>query len=330
MFQRSNRMYARSSNRVNHDQEVGEVIRKHNRRAAKAAFAIALGVAIVLGGAAAAPAAPEKQQATPIIIGTKNFPEQYVLGQLYKQALEAKGFKVQYKENLGSTELIDASLRSGRVTLYPEYTGIMLSVTFKRKTLPASALGTYRAAKGLYEKRGQTLLKATPFQDRDGIAVLRTTASKYGLKTVGDLRKVPDLTLAAFPEFETRVAAAARKPLRRQERGVHAAGRDQLLHAAESGEDRGGGHLHDRPAADLDEVRGAEGAAQHVRLPAGRARCSRRSSSARTATKLTGTLNRVNSLLTLRAMIAMNKAVALDKKSAASVAKSFLKANGLS
>ena len=124
------------------------MIRKHNRRAAKAAFAIALGVAIVLGGAAAAPAALEKQQATPIIIGTKNFPEQYVLGQLYKQALEAKGFKVQYKENIGSTELIDASLRSGRVTLYPEYTGIMLSVTFKRKTLPKTALGTYRPPRG--------------------------------------------------------------------------------------------------------------------------------------------------------------------------------------
>ena len=113
------------------------MIRKHNRRAAKAAFAIALGVAIVLGGAAAAPAALEQGQATPIIIGTKNFPEQYVLGQLYKQALEKQGFKVQYKENIGSTELIDASLRSGRVTLYPEYTGIMLSVTFKRKTLPS-------------------------------------------------------------------------------------------------------------------------------------------------------------------------------------------------
>ena len=180
------------------------MIRKHNRRAAKAAFAIALGVAIVLGGSAAAPAAVDRSEATPIIIGTKNFPEQYVLGQLYKQALEAKGFKVQYKENIGSTELIDASLRSGRVTLYPEYTGIMLSVTFKQKTLPKSALGTYLAAKALYEKRGQTLLKATPFQDRDGIAVLRTTATKYGLKTVGDLRKVPDLTLAAFPEFETR------------------------------------------------------------------------------------------------------------------------------
>ena len=115
------------------------MIRKHNRRAAKAAFSIALGVALILGLTAAAYAAGTsgaQQQATPIIVGTKNFPEQYILGQLYKQALEAQGFDVQYKENLASTELIDTSLRSGKVTLYPEYTGIMLSVTFKRKTLP--------------------------------------------------------------------------------------------------------------------------------------------------------------------------------------------------
>ena len=110
------------------------MIRKHNRRAAKAAFAIALGVAIVLGGAAAAPAAVEQRQATPIIIGTKNFPEQYVLGQLYKQALEAKGFKVQYKENIGSTELIDASLRSGqRHASIPSTRGSCSSVTFRQE-----------------------------------------------------------------------------------------------------------------------------------------------------------------------------------------------------
>ena len=95
------------------------VIRKHNRRAAKAAFTIAMGVALILGGAAAAPAA--ESQATPIIVGAKNFPEQYVLGQLYRQALIAKGFKVQYKENIGSTRLIDAALKSGKVTLYPEH-----------------------------------------------------------------------------------------------------------------------------------------------------------------------------------------------------------------
>ena len=83
------------------------MIRKHTRRAAKAAFAISLGVAIVIGLFAAVFARPAhaKSTAAPTItIGTKNFPEEYILGQLYKQALEAKGFKVSYKENIGSTE----------------------------------------------------------------------------------------------------------------------------------------------------------------------------------------------------------------------------------
>ncbi len=85
------------------------MIRKHTRRAAKAAFAISLGVAIVIGLLAAVVARPAhaRPAAGPtIVIGTKNFGEEYILGQLYKQALEAKGFKVSYKENIGSTEII--------------------------------------------------------------------------------------------------------------------------------------------------------------------------------------------------------------------------------
>ena len=76
---------------------------------------------IVLGGTANA-----KQSAPTVTIGTKNFTEQYVLGQLYKQALEAKGFKVNYKENIGSSELIDTALTSGKINFYPEYTGVIV------------------------------------------------------------------------------------------------------------------------------------------------------------------------------------------------------------
>src|SRR5262245_40053396 len=135
------------------------MIRKHTRRAAKAAFAVALGVALILGVfAAAATAGQERSQATPIIIGTKNFPEQYILGQLYKQALEAKGFTVAgYKENIGSTELAWTALKSGRITMYPEYTGTALSVTFGRKTAPKTALATYSLVNRLYGGRGFAL-----------------------------------------------------------------------------------------------------------------------------------------------------------------------------
>ena len=74
------------------------MVRKHARRAVKAAFAVALGrIPIVLGGPPRAAADAHDDH-----VGTKNFTEAYVLGQLYKQALEAKGFKVAYKENIGA------------------------------------------------------------------------------------------------------------------------------------------------------------------------------------------------------------------------------------
>jgi osmoprotectant transport system substrate-binding protein len=302
------------------------VIRKHNRRAAKAAFTIALGVALILGGAAAAPAA--QSQSTPIIVGAKNFPEQYVLGQLYKQALEAKGFEVQYKENIGSTELIDSALRTGRVTIYPEYVGISLSVVFKRKTLPGTAAGTYALAKRLYERRGQTLLRQTPFQDRDVIAVTRATANRHGLATLRDLRKVPNLTIAGFPEWETRwtgpigaqygvrgfdfvplAGISAYTLLDRKE--VEAADvftTDPQLLSSKYVQLRDPknmfGFQHVAPVVDRDLVR-------------------------ENGARFTSAINAVSRLLTVRAIAAMNRAVGINKKPAAKVADAFLRANDL-
>ena len=302
------------------------MIRKHNRRAVKAAFAVSMGVALVLGGAAAAPAA--QSQSTPIIVGAKNFPEQYVLGQLYRQALIAKGFDVQYKENIGSTELIDTALKSGKVTLYPEYTGIMLAVTFKKKTLPKTAAATYALAKRLYEKRGQTLLRQTPFQDRDVIAVSRSTARKYGLRTLADLKKVPDLTIAGFPEWETRWTG----PIGRQY-GVK--GFEFVPLAGISAYtllDQG-----DVLAADVFTTDPQLLSGKYVQLRDPKnmfgfqfvAPVVDRDLVSENGARFTATVNKVSSLLTVKAMQAMNKAVGVDKKPAAKVAEAFLKANGL-
>jgi osmoprotectant transport system substrate-binding protein len=308
--------------------EEGRVIRKHNRRAAKAAFAIALGVAIVLGGAAAAPAS-NSASGTPIILGTKNFTEQYVLGQLYKQALEAKGMRVGYKESIGSTELIAKALTSGQITLYPEYTGVMLTVTFGRKSTPKSALATYQLAKQLWGRRGYVLGNQTPFQDVDAVAVLKATANRYGLKTVGDLRKVPDLTLAAFPEFETRQTGLV--GMRRAYGVTNVDFKPLAGISAYTLLDRGdvlaaGVFSTDPPLGSgkyvvLKDPRNIFGF-QHVAPIVSRKLVNENP-------QLLPTLNRVSRLLTLKAMIAMNKAVAVDKRSPARVADAFLKANKL-
>ena len=304
------------------------MIRKHNRRAAKAAFTIALGVAIILGGAAAAPAAHSKAAATPIIIGTKNFPEQFILGQLYKQALEAKGFKVSYKENIGSTELIGKALTSGKITMYPEYTGVILSVTFHRKTTPTSAVATYNLAKRLYGGKGYTLTQQTPFEDKDVLTVLRTTATKYGLKTIADLKKVPNLSIAGYPEFQTR-----RIPQLKSLYGVtnvkfvplasisayQLLDRKQVVAADVFTTDP---QLISTKYVQLKDPKNMFGF-QHV------APIVKKTLIAENGSTFATTLNKVSALLTVRAMIAMNKAVIVDKKSAAKVAGAFLKANGL-
>jgi osmoprotectant transport system substrate-binding protein len=302
------------------------VIRKHNRRAAKAAFTIALGVALILGGAAAAPAA--ESQSTPIIVGAKNFPEQYVLGQLYKQALEAKGFDVQYKENIGSTELIDSALRSGKVTVYPEYVGISLSVVFKRKTLPKTDSGTYALAKRLYARRGQTLLRQTPFQDRDVIAVTRATAKRYGLRTLRDLRKVPNLTIAGFPEWETRWTGpiGTRYGVRGFDfvplAGISAytlLNQKKVLAADVFTTDP---QLLSSKYVQLRDPKNMFGF-QHV-APVVSTKLVTENGA-----RLTSTLNAVNRLLTVKAIAAMNRAVGINKKQADKVADAFLEANDL-
>src|SRR5947207_1870477 len=139
-----------------------------------------------------------------VTIGTKNFTEEYVLGQLYKQALEAKGYRVVFKGSIGSSELIDAALTSGKINFYPEYTGVIVADLAKQKS-PKTAAATYAAAKRFEESRGATLLRATPFYDSDSFGMLTSTAKKLGVKTIGDMKKVKSFTFAGFPECRTRV-----------------------------------------------------------------------------------------------------------------------------
>jgi osmoprotectant transport system substrate-binding protein len=306
------------------------MIRKHTRRAAKAAFAISFGVAIILGGATAATAGDTRAEQTPIVIGTKNFGEAFVLGQLYKQALEAAGFDVSYKENIGSTELIQKALTSGQITMYPEYIGIALTVTFKRKTFPKTAALTYAQVKRLYEARGYTLARMTPFQDVDAVAVLRSTATRYKLKSVADLKKVPDLTLAAFPEFSTRQTGLLGM---KRVYGVTDVKFTPLagISAYKLLDDRkvlsAGVFSTDPPLAtskyvvlrDPKNIFGFQNVAPIVS----------KKLVAEYGPKLVQTLNKVSAKLTLKAMLAMNTAVYVDQKPAAQIADAFLKANKL-
>lgn len=309
------------------------MIRKHTRRAAKAAFAISLGVAIVIGLVGAVFTKPAHANATTgptVIIGTKNFPEEFILGELYKQALQAKGFHVAYKENIGSTELIQTSLTSGKINFYPEYTGVIVQDVFAKKS-PKTAAATYAYAKQLEGAKGYTVLKPTPFYDTDVVAVTNATAKKYGLKTISDLKKVGSFKFGGFPECKTRATCfvgytktyglsnASFLPLA----GISA------YAALDAGKVLAADVFSTDPPllkpskytvlTDPQHVTGFQNAAPIVKTSVVTALGS----------KFTSTVNAVSAKVTLAAIIAMNKAVEVDKASPAVVAKAFLKANHL-
>ena len=105
-----------------------------------------------------------------IVMGDKNFSEEYLLGELYSQALRAKGYTVTLKGNIGSSTTINAALQSGKIDMYPEYTGVIYTVLAGHPDNPTSAEETLKGATAYENKHGFAVLDPTPFQDADGLA----------------------------------------------------------------------------------------------------------------------------------------------------------------
>ena len=143
-----------------------------------------------------------------ITVGSKNFTEQYILGELYAQTLENLGFTVRRRLNLGSEQIAYKALRGGSIDAYPEYTGTALTSFFKVKTkdVPPDPDAAYEMAKQEYKAVGITALARTPFQNTFIIASTKKTAEAEGNpKTASELfAKNPNLSISGFPECRQR------------------------------------------------------------------------------------------------------------------------------
>jgi osmoprotectant transport system substrate-binding protein len=266
-----------------------------------------------------------------VTIGTKDFTEEFVLGNLYAQALEAKGYKVTLKENIGSTEIIDKALTSGEIDAYPEYTGVSLSVVAKNDKLTKSPEETAQLVKEFYEGRGQVVSDATPFQDTDAIATTKEFATENGLKEVADLKKLDSFTLGARPEFRNRFNGLKGM---REVYGIENAKFKQLALGLQY------------PSLDKGDVDSANVFSTDAQLASGKYTVledpegvfgfqnvyfviNKDKYEALGGQEFMDVVNSVNSLLTEEAMTSMNAAVDLDKKKPADVTKAFLEANNL-
>jgi len=166
--------------------------RSASRRTAVAAGAAAVVVAMVAGGAAAA------RSRAGIIVGSKNFTEQVILGELVAQTIEREtGLPVQRRLNLGGTLICDRALATGDVDVYVEYTGTALTAVFHQQAMN-DASAVFDRVRQEYARTGRTLLPALGFDNTFAILVRGKDARALGLKTIDDASRVTPRWRAAF------------------------------------------------------------------------------------------------------------------------------------
>jgi glycine betaine/choline ABC-type transport system substrate-binding protein len=147
-----------------------------------------------------------------LTIGSKNFPEQEILGEIYAQALAAAGYKVKSDLNLGSETVARSAVKSGAVSGYPEYASTALTSFFgiEPEEVPSGAQPAYIRAKDDFQEEGLTAFPPTPFASANAVGTTVKFAEEEGLETVSDLEgKSESMSLYGSPECRQRIDCLA-------------------------------------------------------------------------------------------------------------------------
>ncbi len=267
----------------------------------------------------------------PVTLGTKNFTEELILGQLYAQALRAKGFAVTLKPNIGASEVVARQMHSGRIDAYPEYTGTIVSVLARDSRRPADAAQAYARASSYERTQGAALLAMAPAEDTDVLVTTPAYAAKRRLASLSDLARLgSSVRLAGPPEFAQRFdgliglgevyrAGALRfVPVKigTQYAELRSGRADVVAVFTTDGELSQGGY---KLLSDPRKIFGFQNVTFAVRQDV----------LEREGPEFARTANAVSAKLSTQALRLMNAAVDLDQQSPAQVARQFLAANGL-
>ena len=145
---------------------------------------------------------------TTLTIGSKNFTEEFILGEIYAQALQAGGYKVRKRLDYGSELVAFKAVREGKIDAYPEYTGTALTTFFdvEPDAIPKDEQEAFEQAKAGFAKSGVTALPPTPFTDSNAVGMTQARAAELGVKTISDLKQhARRLTLSGSLECRRRL-----------------------------------------------------------------------------------------------------------------------------
>lgn len=140
-----------------------------------------------------------------IVVGSKDFTEQFILGEMYALMLENAGFKVDRKLNLGGTPVAQQALLSKQIDLYPEYTGTGL-LTVLKQPVSSDRQQVFKTVHDMYQQQFSLIwLDPAPMNNTQALAMTQEGAQKYGIKTISDMAaKASELVMAGPPEFQER------------------------------------------------------------------------------------------------------------------------------
>ncbi|MEX1219608.1 MAG: glycine betaine ABC transporter substrate-binding protein [Solirubrobacterales bacterium] len=145
---------------------------------------------------------------TSLTIGSKNFTEQIVLGEIYAQALKAAGYDVKTDLNLGSETIALQALKEDEISGYPEYVSTALTSFYGKEAeeVPTDSQDAFDAVSTEVEADGLVALPPTPFSSANAVGLLTSKADELGVKTISDLEgKSQDLALYGSPECRQRI-----------------------------------------------------------------------------------------------------------------------------
>ena len=137
-----------------------------------------------------------------VTLGTQEFPEARILGELWRQALAINGYAVNLRKGVGPAEDLDEALKDGDIDGYVAYTGTVLSIVAGQEVTGLDPDATYDAAKEFYAGQDMVMSEMTPFENKDAIATTTTFAEENDLTEIGDLGDLESFVLGARPEFE--------------------------------------------------------------------------------------------------------------------------------
>ena len=169
---------------------------------------LALVLAAALAAACSTPVKEEGASQQPqgaalrIKLGTQDFPEAKIMGELWRQALAVNGYTVDLQKGVGPAAELDKLLQERKIDGHVAYTGTVLSVVAGKPVSGLDPQATYEQARAFYATRNMSMSAMTPFENKDAIATTKTYAQTNQLASIADLKKLPTFRLGARPEFD--------------------------------------------------------------------------------------------------------------------------------